>query len=122
MTLSLLYFTRMQSSLLESDNLTQIDAFTFNWSNYKVYLFPPFSLINKVLQKIRVDKATALCVFPRWTTQAWWPHLQEMMIREPLLIPPGPRNLVLPNKRGELHPLHRKLGLVICLLSGTGTD
>ena len=97
---------------------THIDAFSINWSTTNVYLFPPFSLINKVLQKIRVDQARALCVFPEWKTQAWWPQLQEMMVGQPLLIPPGPQNLVLPNKVEELHPLHKKLGLVICLLSG----
>ena len=73
---------------------------------------------NKVLQKIRIDKATALCVFPKWTTQAWWPQLHQMMVGEPMLIPPNPTNLVLPNKVGELHPLQKKLGLIICLLSG----
>ena len=95
-----------------------IDAFSFNWSLYKVYLFPPFTLIGRVLQKIRIDKATALCVFPKWTTQAWWPNLQELMIGEPLIILPDPQNLVLPHKRNELHPLHNKLSLVICMLSG----
>ena len=48
-----------------------IDAFSINWGQYDAYLFPPFSLMNRVLQKIRIDQATALCVVPRWTTQAW---------------------------------------------------
>ena len=101
---------------------THIDAFSLNWGYFNAYLFPPFSLINRVLQKIRIDKATALCVFPRWTTQAWWPHIQEMTICEPLRIPPGPHNLVLPNKIGESHPLHNKLELHLCMLSGKNTD
>ena len=101
---------------------THIDCFSINWGQYKAYLFPPFSIINKVLQKLRIDKATALCVIPRWTTQAWWPQAQEMMLFEPLIIRPDPQNLVLPNKKGELHPLHAKLGLVICILSGRNTE
>ena len=101
---------------------THIDAFSVNWGYYKTYLFPPFSLINRVLQKLRIDKATALCVLPRWTTQAWWPQAQEMMLCEPLIITPDPKNLVLPSKKGELHPLHAKLGIVICLLSGQNTE
>ena len=101
---------------------TQVNAFSFNWKNYRPYLFPPFSLINKVLQKIRVDGTTALCVVPRWKTQAWWPQLQDMMLREPLVLPPSPTTLVLPNRKGELHPLHAKLELVICLLSGKNID
>ena len=100
---------------------TQIDAFSFNWNSYNAYLFPPFSLINRVIQKIRVDQAIALCVFPRWTTQAWWPQLQDMMVGEPIRMPPSPKNLVLPNKPEETHPLHRKLELIICMLSGKST-
>ena len=101
---------------------TYIDSFTFNWKDHKPYIFPPFTLIHKVLQKIRVDKATALGVFPKWTTQAWWPLAQDMMLCEPLVLTPDPKNLVLPNKKGELHPLHAKLGIIICLLSGKNTD
>lgn len=101
---------------------THIDAFSYNWSNYNAYLFPPFSLINRVIQKIRIDRSVSLCVFPEWKTQGWWPNLQKMMVGEPLRIPPNPENLILPNKKEEYHPLHKKLGLVICLLSGKNTD
>ena len=97
---------------------THINAFSFNWNSYNCYVFPPFSVINKVLQKVRIDQATVLGVFPRWTTQAWWPELEDMMVEEPLIIQPNQQNLVLPNKPREIHPLHKKLGLVICLLSG----
>ena len=97
---------------------THIDSFTFNWINYKPYVFPPFSLVNRVLQKIRIDKVTALCVVPKWTTQAWWPQLQEMMVAPPIVIQPDPTNLILPNKKDERHPLHEKLSIVICLISG----
>ena len=97
---------------------TKIDAFSFNWSQQNVYLFPPFSLVGKTLQKIRVDEATVLGVFPKWVTQAWWPNLQDMIVGEPLIFPPNPNNLVLPHKKGELHPLHKKLSIIVCKLSG----
>ncbi|KAL0821366.1 hypothetical protein ABMA28_005954 [Loxostege sticticalis] len=35
-----------------------IDAFTINWHDFFFYAFPPFSLVLKVLQKIKADKAT----------------------------------------------------------------
>ena len=97
---------------------TAIDAFSLNWSFYKCYVFPPFNVIYKVLQKIRVDKAMVLCVFPEWPTQPWWPFLQRMTIRKPMHIKPSPTNLVLTNKPQELHPFHQKLSLIACLLSG----
>ena len=34
-----------------------IDAFSFNWSTEKCYIFPPFSLVARVLQKIRTDSS-----------------------------------------------------------------
>ena len=97
---------------------THVDAFSFNWGKYKPYLFPPFSLINRVLQKIRIDEVTALCVLPRWKTQAWWPQMLDMMIGEPVILRASPKMLVLPNNKGEVHPLHKKLELVLCILSG----
>ena len=69
---------------------THTDAFSVYWVQYNAYRIPPFSLIDRVLWKIRVDKATALCVFPRWAKQAWWLHLEEMMVGNPLRIPPIP--------------------------------
>lgn len=50
-----------------------IDAFTLSWENLRFYAFPPFALILRVLQKIRVDKATGIVVAPYWPTQPWYP-------------------------------------------------
>ena len=101
---------------------THINGFSINWSHYKPYIFPPFSVIFKALQKLRIDQATALCVLPKWPTQAWWPLIQDMLLEEPLIIPPHPKNLILPGKPEEVHPLHKKLSLCICLLSGENTN
>lgn len=45
------------------------DAFTLNWSSYKFYAFPPFSLILKPLRKIIQDKAEGAVVVLYWPTQ-----------------------------------------------------
>ena len=99
-----------------------IDAFSLNWQNYKCYLFPPFSLISRVLQKIRVDKVVALCIFPEWPTQPWWPTMLRMTLAKPLRLKPSKTTLVLPNKPGEVHPMSKKLSLIACLLSGSITN
>ena len=99
-----------------------IDAFSFNWSTEKCYMFPPFSLIARVLQKIRTDGATVLAVLPQWPTQAWWPEARNMMVREPYVISPGKGNLHLPNHPKTVHALHKKLRLMVCLLSGGPTS
>ena len=48
-----------------------IDAFSFSWSGKFVYIFPPFSLLNRCLQKLENDKALVLLIAPMWPTQVW---------------------------------------------------
>ena len=98
-----------------------IDAFSFNWDTEKCYIFPPFSLIARVLQKVRTDATTVLAVLPKWPTQAWWPEARSMMVGEPHIIPPGKGVLHLPNHPRTVHALHKKLHLMVCLLSGKPT-
>ena len=99
-------------------NVTLLHAFTVKWHKFKPYIFPPFNLIGRILQKIRVDQTTALCVFPKWPSQAWWPMMKRMMITPPMIIPASKDNLILPNKPTELHLLYQKMDLIICQLSG----
>ena len=100
---------------------THIDGFSFNWGTKNCFVFPPFSVIQRVIQKVQIDQATVLAVFPHWTTQAWWPDLQHLLVGEPLLIPPSALNLILPGHPTEIHPLCTKLGFVICLISAKST-
>ena len=41
-----------------------IDAFTVNWQLYNCYLFPPFSIMGRVLRKIQIDQAEVILVAP----------------------------------------------------------
>jgi hypothetical protein len=91
-----------------------INAFSFQWTGY-YYAFPPFSLISRTLQKVRADQAECLMVVPLWPTQCWYPMLMELLIQTPLILPR--EILSLPHSR-EKHPLHKKLTLVACRLSG----
>ena len=43
-----------------------MDAFSVNSSKGILYMFPPFSLIQKCLRKIIKDRATVLLVTPVW--------------------------------------------------------
>ena len=110
--------TKMYASFKPDPYASFINAFSINWQDYKCYLFPPFSVIAQALQKLRVDKATALCVLPHWPTQSWWPLMNLMLVKGPWILKSSSRNLLLPNHMDEVHPLHHKLKLVICLLSG----
>ena len=62
-----------------------IDAFSFDWARYNPYIFPPFSLVTSVLQKLRQDKVeTAIVVTPNWPQHAYYSLLLNMSIRDPM--------------------------------------
>lgn len=103
-------------SWFRDPNSCAIDAFTLDWSNYFFYAFPPFSMILKVLQKIRDEKATGIVVVPDWPTQPWYPLFNFMIISKPLRFGPN-FNLLISSNR-EPHPLWEKLTLVSAILSG----
>ena len=95
-----------------------IDAFTINWAKLKFYAFPPFSVIAAVLKTILEDKATGVCVLPNWPTQAWFPKAMRMTVQEPVVLKASKTLLHFPNQPTALHPLHKKLTLLVCHLSG----
>ena len=95
-----------------------IDAFAISWTERLFYAFPPFSLITRVLRKIREDKAEGVLVAPLWETQPWFPLLIKMLVAHPLILPQSSNLLYLPYKVKKLHPLRKKLRLIACHLSG----
>ena len=46
-----------------------IDAFSIPWTNKGYYAFPPFSIIDRCLQKISQDNAEGVILVPIWPTQ-----------------------------------------------------
>lgn len=94
-----------------------VDAFSFSWSGKFVYIFPPFSLLNRCLQKLENDQTLALLVAPVWPTQVWWPRLLSLLVANPLLLPQDKDLLILPQS-GTLHPLRNQMRLMACQLSG----
>lgn len=93
-----------------------IDAFTVNWSNLFFYAFPPFSIILRVLKKIRTDGARGIVVVPQWQSQPWFPLFMEMLESEPVIFQPN-INLINSLNR-QTHPLWKQLSLVAGVLSG----
>lgn len=94
------------------------DAFSFSWEMFIPYIFPPFNLIGKVLNKIVEDSVSkAILIVPHWPSQAWFPILLSMLISHPVRIPRHKDILVLPHN-GQSHPMARRLSLVALLVSG----
>lgn len=65
-----------------------VDAFSLDWSSFALnYIFPPFSLITRCLQKLELEKAEAIIIVPLWPTQCWFPCLLNSLIALPILLP-----------------------------------
>ncbi|KAJ8911216.1 hypothetical protein NQ315_014928, partial [Exocentrus adspersus] len=93
-----------------------VDAFTISWTDYNFYAFPPFSLINRVVNKIIKDRATGILVVPNWPTQPWYPQFMRLLIEKPITFLPS-EDLLFFHFR-EKHPLFNKIPLVAEKLSG----
>ena len=95
-----------------------IDAFSVPWSNSFFYVFPPFSLLGKVIQKLRRDRTEhCMVIAPIWPTQCWYTNLLQLLIDKPIILPTTD-NLLTIKYTEKKHPLHRKLTLMACLVSG----
>ena len=95
-----------------------VDAFSLSWSQKLIYCFPPFSLVGRVIQKIREDKATAILVAPLWPTQSWYPTVLNMLVGYPIVFQATKDNLHLPHKPRMAHPLCDTLRLMAVKVSG----
>ena len=66
---------------------TYFDAFSLNWANFTLpYLFPPFSLISRCLQKMRAEQVKGWIVVPLWKSQPWMGMLLRMLVDQLRLI------------------------------------
>jgi hypothetical protein len=94
------------------------DAFSVSWNSYKPYIFSPFALISKVVNKIFEDKVEkALVVLPYWKSQPWFPLMLPYVVSLPVRLPRHKDLLVLPHN-GRVHPLGKSLNLIAVVLSG----
>ncbi len=98
-----------------------VDAFSKSWHGIYSYIFPPFSLLGRCVQKIRQDKAQAVMVVPVWTTQAWFTNLLKLLIQEPVLLPRMDKIVLLPGS-DKLHPLRKRLQLMVVRVSGEHSE
>lgn len=98
-----------------------VDAFSIDWSKFNFYAFPPFSLIPRCLQKIQQDKGKGILIVPVWPTQTWFPLVLQLLYSQPWICQPSPK-LLQHTTHNRLHPLHQKLHLMVCPLSGTLSD
>ena len=96
-----------------------IDAFIKPWNDLNAYIFPPFSLMTRVLRKLEVEGATATVIFPDWPTSPWYARLLQRRTSQVLRL--SQDCLYLPQDKSLRHPLRKRLRLCACKVSGKST-
>ena len=86
-TLSNSHLPRFMSPIAEPRALA-VDALSQDWQGRSMYMFPPFPLLNKVMQKLRsTQMAEVILVAPWWPSQSWFPHLLRLCVEHSLVLP-----------------------------------
>jgi len=93
-----------------------IDAFTVNWAAHDFYAFPPFVLVGRCLQKIRIDGATGILIAPMWPTQTFFVSLLSMLVETPRYFQATKDTLTNQALGEDAKPL--KTTLMVCKVSG----
>ena len=94
-----------------------IDAFSLTWANDVFYMFPPFSLIGRILQKVQEEGTEAVIVAPIWTTQSWWPSLLSLICGKCYQVQKTRQHLYLPHDPDREYPI-KKMNLGVFYISG----
>ena len=86
-TLSNSHLPRFMSPVPEPRALA-VDALSQDWQGRSMYMFPPFPLLSKAVQKLRSTQvAEVILVAPWWPSQPWFPHLLRLCVEHPLILP-----------------------------------
>ena len=94
-----------------------VNAFTISWEEQNMYIFPPFSCISKVIQRMNYEHVSAIIIVPNWPNQPWYPCLMNIVTKvNPFIISHSAKSLHLPSNPSLQHPLEH-LELIACLVS-----
>ena len=94
-----------------------INALTVEWKKFFWYAFPPFSLISKVIKKIKEEGSTGILLVPLWPSQPWFPDFKKLLVSDTIEFTPSDHLLLSPC-RNKIHPLAANLSLTVGVLSG----
>ena len=98
------------------------DTFLHRWDGLQTYAFPPWSVIPRVLAKLRVSQWTELTLIaPYWPQRAWFPDLLHLSLAPPVVLPLRRDLLRLPRSHCLYQGLHR-LRLHAWRLSGASRE
>ena len=63
-----------------------VDAMSIDWNMWNsIYLFPPTSLLPRILPLLRIFKGRILLITPFWVGRPWWPALVNLFQKYSLI-------------------------------------
>ena len=76
-------------SPVPDNNALAVDALSLNFDGMEAYAYPPTQIISKVLQKFQQAKSCKLILIASmWPKQPWFPLLCQLVVEEPVPLPP----------------------------------
>ena len=86
-----------------------MDAMLQSWDGLQACAFPPFSLLPRVLAKVRASRGLELTlVAPFWPQHHWFPDFLELLLEIPLFLPRR-RDLL---RQPHFHHFHQNLSVL----------
>ncbi len=93
-----------------------VDAMSCEWTGMDAYIFPPWAMLNEVLNKVAREECVVTLIAPRWPNRPWFPVLLGLLVDVPVALPPRPDLLTMPHN-DRLYPGIPSLDLHACRLS-----
>ena len=103
----------------------RLDAFSFQWTGFYLYAFPPWNLLHRVLSTLRSADSEMLLIAPFRPNQPWLPLWLRLLVDQPFLF--LITKYLLAQRGGsiwhrELDLLHLSVGRYQAALPGRGTS
>ena len=99
-----------------------VDSLAQNWNGIVGYAFPPPSILQLVLNKVKLaQNCHIILIVPRWERRNWFVHLLSMLIEVPRQLPQYP-NLLKQPQVYAFHPDPQALNLHACLISSNPSE
>ena len=83
-------------SPVQDPQALQVDAMDMSWENLTAYAFPPWSILQKVLEKAKKEQPNLILIAPFWPTKSWFPKLLSLSHEAPLRLNISNKDLVQP--------------------------
>ncbi|XP_061576587.1 uncharacterized protein LOC133442594 [Cololabis saira] len=96
------------------------DALAHPWPRGLLYAFPPFTLLQPLLYRIRAEGARVILVAPLWPHMLWFSAIPHLLDGTPWVLPLR-RDLLSQASGALFHPFPAGLRLVAWPLRGTGS-